>query len=144
MKKQYKTNLKKLIEKFGLTYFQARKVMKEFNAMNKNNESPLTLNEYLKPMLKVLNELKDLGEFDAPKDNPEGIMSMKNVKLMLEDDKVVSFDVMHNIPSDFHLSLTNSIDTWIMETDNFTAESLSKWFADKKTGYKLQPNIKTD
>lgn len=127
-----------IVKEHGLNKIQAKKVWKQWKENNKKLEIKETLDDYLKPMLETLKELTKLGEFKEPLDKADGKMVKQNIKLDIEDE-VIRFSVMHNIPNDYGFNLQNRIEDWIYKTDNFTADSLSKFVNDREQKYKIEP-----
>ena len=47
----------------------------------------------------------------------------------------ISFNVVHNLPETFGLSMDCAVESWVHRTNKYTAESLCKYINDKDTGY---------
>ncbi len=47
------------------------------------------------------------------------------------NNKTVSFNIVHNLPEIFGMSLQNAVDNWIFRTEQYTAESLCDYINSK-------------
>lgn len=57
------------------------------------------------------------------------------VKFKHQDKTVYKFNVWHNLPEVWSLSLKDAVQQWVNRTSIFTAESLCEYIMFKRTGY---------
>jgi len=53
--------------------------------------------------------------------------------------KPIEFNVEHNLPNIPGLSFNDAVVNWVYRTDDYTAESLSKYINDKDTEHYCRP-----
>lgn len=140
-KKEAETYLR---TEYKLTIQQSKQVIRQWKAQCKRDNRDYTLQEYLAPMLKYLKELDELGEFAPPKDKADGVLVKETITLNFDNQPDITFEVMHNLPNDYAFSLANAVESWVYQTDNYTADSLCEYINSKKTGYKIYPLKQAD
>jgi hypothetical protein len=66
--------------------------------------------------------------------------NLQNTTIKFEvDGKPIEFTVEHNLPEISGLSMSDAVNNWVHRTNDYTAESLSKYINDKPTEHYCQP-----
>lgn len=75
-----------------------------------------------------------MSEYKTPED--EFILS----KVQFEVDGIqYKFEIVHNLPDHFGLSLKDALTNWIYRTKEYTVESLCDYINSKNTEYEATP-----